>query len=239
MIVLDLYNAIGKRKSCRAYHSQPFEQEKLAKIDEVISGLMSLYPGQTLQWRLAEKLKGPFKVDAPHYLIISGQGKSGEAENTGFIFQQLFLWFNQQAIGSVWLGGPKDASKALAGKDIIAMAFGDPVESIHRTKSEFKRKPIEEITNSPEDPRIQAVHLAPSGMNLQPWYLEKSGDKVLLYEKILRPPISLFYKLTEVDMGIALCHYALACKQLARPFDFKRIQAEGNRKGYRLFGELV
>lgn len=233
---MNLYQAISKRKSCRAFSEKPLHQAKLREIGEVIEDFMTLYPDVTLKWRLAEKMKGPFKVKAPHYLIISGQGKAGEAESAGFIFQQLFLWFNLNGIGSVWLGGPKDVNKT--NEDIVAMAFGEPKETIERTLSEFKRKPIEGITNSPDDPLIRAVHLAPSGINLQPWYLEKTDNKVLLYEKLLKPPISLMYKLTEVDMGIALCHYALACKEYNKPFNFKRSDEKGEKKGYKLFGKL-
>jgi hypothetical protein len=121
---------------------------------------------------------------------------------------------------------------------IISIAFGQTKGPVHRSQSEFKRKPIDEITNAPEDTCIQAVHLAPSGMNLQPWYLEKVGDKVLLYKQSIKPPLSLVYKKTEVDMGIALCHYALACRHFGKSFAFARKNREAGQKGYRLFGEL-
>ncbi|MCC6103268.1 MAG: hypothetical protein LIV22_05500, partial [Olegusella sp.] len=105
-------------------------------------------------------------------------------------------------------------------------------------ESEFKRKPIDEITNAPDDPCIQAVRLAPSGMNLQPWYLEKADNKTLLYEQVLKPPVSLAYRKTAVDMGIALCHYALACRRFGKPFSFERQSGLGDKRGYRLFGAL-
>ena len=236
---MDLFDNINKRKACRTYSGQPFGQERLDEISEALAGFQPLYPGIALEWRLAQEMKGFFKVDAPYYLIISGQGREGEAENAGFIGQQLTLWFNHHGIGSVWLGGSKDAQALSAEQDIIAIAFGEPAGPIQREISEFKRKPIEEITNAPEDPCIQAVHLAPSGLNLQPWYLEKTQGKVLLYRQILRPPVSLFYKLSEVDLGIALCHYALACEHLGKEFTFTRHDAKGNKKGFRLFGELT
>lgn len=235
---MDLFDAINKRKSCRSYTERSFDRERLAEVSDAINGFTPLYPDVALEWRFAEKMKGPFKVDAPHYLIISGQGKSGEAESAGFIFQQLMLWFNLHKIGSVWLGGPKDVKENPSGKDIIAIAFGEPKETVCRNESEFKRKPISEITNSPDDPLIQAVHLAPSGMNLQPWYLEKTHDKVLLYRKILNPPFSLMYKLADVDLGIALCHYAVACQHLGKSFVFKRCEEKRSKKGFGLFGEL-
>lgn len=235
---MDLFDSINRRKSCRNYTGQPFDKEQLEEIREAISGFKPLYPDVRLEYRFAAKTKGIFKVQAPHYLIVSGQGKAGEAENAGFLFQQLILWFDAHDIGSVWLGKTKDI-EATNDNDIIVIAFGQANESVHRSESEFKRKAINEITNAPENPCIQAVHLAPSGMNLQPWYLEKSGDKVLLYKQSLKPPLSLVYKKTEVDMGIALCHYALACKRFDKPFVFNRKDEDAGKKGYRLFGELA
>lgn len=236
---MNLYAAINKRKSCREYTGRPFDQDQLSRIGDAINNFMPLYTDVAVEWRFSKKMKGPFKVNAPHYLIISGQGKKGEAESAGFLFQQLMLWFNLHKIGSVWLGGPRDVNQNLSGKDIVAIAFGEPEGKIQRHESKFRRKPIAEITNCPEDPCIQAVHLAPSGLNLQPWYLEKRDDRVFLYRKILSPPVSLFYKLVKVDLGISLCHYALACQNIGKPFVFKPCDEGGDKKGFSLFGELV
>lgn len=235
---MNLFEAISRRKSCRSYAGQPFDRERLEEIRRAIDGFESLYPDVPLAYRFAAQTKGLFKAEAPHYLIVSGQGKNGEPESAGFIYQQLVLWFDTHDIGSVWLGMAKDLAQNHDGKDIITIAFGQPKGEVHRGESEFKRKPIGEITNAPDDPCVQAVHLAPSGMNLQPWYLEKARDKTLIYEQILRPPLSLAYTKTGVDMGIALCHYALACKHFGKPFAFERKHGEVNKKGYRLFGEL-
>lgn len=235
---MDLFDSINKRKSCRNYTQKPFSQEQLEDIRRAIDGFDSLYPDVPLTCRFVTETKGLFKIKAPHYLIVSGQGKERELENAGFLFQQLVLWFDAHDIGCVWLGKTKDVEQNQRGKDLIAIAFGEAQGSVHRGEAEFKRKPITEITNAPENPCIQAVHLAPSGMNIQPWYLDQTGDAVLLYKQNLTPPLSLAYKKTEVDMGIALCHYALACKRLNQPFTFVRKNGESGKKGYRLFGEI-
>ena len=235
---MDLFEAINKRKSCRSYTGQPFDQGQLDEFHKIIDGFKSLYPDVPLEYRFVTETEGLFKVEAPHYLIVSGQGKEGEPENAGFIGEQLVLWFDRHDIGSVWLGKTKDVQRSRTGKDIITIAFGQPQGEVHRDESEFKRKPIDEITNAPDDPCIQAVRLAPSGMNLQPWYLEKADNKTLLYEQVLKPPVSLAYRKTAVDMGIALCHYALACRRFGKPFSFERQSGLGDKRGYRLFGAL-
>lgn len=236
---MDLYDSIFQRKSCREYVETPLADECLKDIRNAIEGFKPLYPDVLIDYRFAAETKGLFRVKAPHYLIISGQGKEGEMESAGFLFQQLALWFDANELGCVWLGQAKDVQRNKNGKDIVAIAFGRTVGLMHRAVTEFKRKPIEEVTNTPEDARMKAVHFAPSGMNLQPWYLEKQREKVLLYEQILKTPLSLAYKKTKVDMGIALCHYALASRYIGKSFFFRRVNEGGNKEGYKLFGEIV
>lgn len=235
---MDLFNEINKRKSCRKYKSEPFSDERLNEIAKAIQSFEPLYPNIKLDFRFVKKTRGMFHVEASHYLIISGQGKEGEQENAGFIYEQLVLWFSLNGTGCVWLGKSKDIKTDNKGKDIITIAFGEPDEPLYRKESEFRRKSIDMITNIPDDNCIKSVLLAPSGMNLQPWFFEKKDNKIIVYEQIIRPPLSLTYKLTKIDMGIALCHYALACAHYDKPFAFERKDGISNKKGYKLFGEL-
>lgn len=235
---MNLYTSIERRKSCRKYDMKPLDDDVIREIEDAIKGFKSLYPEVAIEHRFSKKVKGRFHVDSPHYLIISGQGNQGELENAGFMFEQLVLWLDAKEIGSVWLGASKDAEGEDTKNDIIVLAFGNATESVHRTKEEFKRKPIHTITNAAEEPCIQAVHLAPSGMNTQPWYFEKEEDKVLVYRQKLKPPVSMVYKLSEVDMGIALCHYAVACEETGKPFSFIRETTMPGKDGYLPFGVI-
>lgn len=235
---MNLFYEINKRKSCRKYKTTPLSDERLQEIESVIQSFSSLYSDRKLDFRFVRKTKGMFHVEAPHYLIISGQRKDGEQENAGFIYEQLVLWFSLNGIGCVWLGKSKDIKQGNKEKDIITIAFGEADEPIYRKESEFRRKSIELITNIPDDKCIHSILLAPSGMNLQPWYFEKKDNKIIVYEQILKPPLSFTYKLTNIDMGIALCHYALACEHYGKPFIFQRKEGESDKKGYKIFGEL-
>lgn len=233
---MDLFDSISRRKACRNYVAEPLREELLVEIETALNTFKPLCPDAPLNYRFASETKGIFHVKAPHYLVISGQGKKGEEENAGFIGQQLMLWLDAHGLGGVWLGASKDATKERSSLDIIVLAFGKPEGSPHREISEFKRKQISEITNSPDDECIKAVHLAPSGMNIQPWYLEKTEGKLLFYRQLLKPPMSLVYKLTRIDMGIALCHCAVACEQLGKPFRFHPGGDAAAKKGYQYFG---
>lgn len=235
-LTADLYSSIFQRKSTRTYESQPLPEEMLGDIEKAIEALHPLDPSVTLDHRFARKTKGLYRADAPHYLIVSGQGNEGELEETGFRYEQLVLWLDAKGVGSVWLGSTRDAEKSDTDNDIVALAFGQAAKALHRTPVEFNRKPIEEITNAPDDECIQAAHLAPSGMNTQPWYFMKTEDKVFVYQRKLKPPISLMYKLSDLDMGIGLCHYALACEKIGKPFSFTRTAKIQGKPGFVPFG---
>ena len=236
---MDLYASIARRKSCRKYDMQPLGQETMTAIEDAIKGFTPLYADVPLAWRYTSRVNGRFHVEAPHYLIISGKGKSGEAENAGFLFEQLALWFDAMEIGCVWLGGAKDAQAGSTEGDMITIGFGKTLEPVHRERAAFKRTPIEKITNAPDDMCVQAAHLAPSGMNTQPWFFEKMEGKTLVYEQKLRPPISLIYKHSDIDMGIGLCHYAMACRQTGRQFTFARAEDLPQKRGYMPFGVIT
>lgn len=217
---MSLYQSIFRRKSCRKYDMTALEPAFFEEMNRAIEGFDQLYGDAPLTYRLSTKVKGQYHVAAPHYLVISGSGKAGEQANAGFVFEQLCLWLDQKEIGCVWLGASKDASGGKESDDLIILALGKTTEPVHREAAGFKRKEIATITNAPEDACMQAVHVAPSGMNVQPWYFEKQADRVLVYQEKLNPPISLLYKHAPLDVGIALCHYSLACKEQGRAFRF-------------------
>lgn len=235
---MDLFDAISRRKSCRKYILEPLSDAQLKEIEVALDSFEPLFKDVALSYRFVRETKGMFHVLAPHYLIISGAGKEGEPENAGFIGQQLVLWLSSRGLGSVWLGASRDASTSHKRSDIIIIALGKTETSPYRDPSEFKRKDISEVTNAVDDKCIQSMHLAPSGLNVQPWYFEKTSDKLLIYRQILKPPISLAYKLTQVDMGIALSHYMIACKHYHKPFKFHLGGKAESKKGYTYFGYI-
>ncbi|MCL2339371.1 MAG: hypothetical protein FWC59_00505 [Actinomycetia bacterium] len=231
----DLYAAISQRKSCRKYDMTSLAAADLASIDAAIAGMEQLDPELRLTYRYSQKAKGLFHIEAPHYLVVEGSGAAGELEAAGFLFQQLDLWLNAQGLGSVWLGSSRDAETKNE-RDIIMMGFGRPRDNEHRRQlADFKRVPIAEMTNAPDDLAIQAVHLAPSGRNLQPWYLEQNGDGVLVYYR-LPSGLAAAYKLTDLDMGIALAHYMLAARHQGRDFHFQRSDDLPAKAGWLAFG---
>lgn len=220
---------IRKRKSIRKYNLAPLDAATLEKVQAHIMSIKPLYPDVNYSVEIVNKTKGIFNVKAPHYLIFGSEEKDGAYENIGFIGQQLDLFFSESGIGSCWLGASKpEAKEESALSFVICMAFGKPAEPLHRDISEFKRKPLNEVSEG-IDKRLEAARLAPSAVNAQNWYFAAKNGIIHCYRKKSNPLLGFIYnKLHCIDMGIALCHIA----EESEKFDFVKESNVTERKGY-------
>ena len=221
---------IRKRKSIRKYVKTPLDGATLGKVRERIANISPLYPDIEYSIDIAGKTKGLFAKDvaAPHYLVFRSIEKDGAYENIGFIGQQLDLFFSGNGIGSCWLGMAKPEEKA-GMPYIISMAFGKPDEPLHRGISDFKRKPLSEISEG-TDGRLVAARLAPSGMNAQAWFFSANDGVIRCYRK----KSMLLDKLSRIDMGIALWHIASESES----FSFIKEPNVPEHKGYVYVGTV-
>ncbi|MCL1974925.1 MAG: nitroreductase [Firmicutes bacterium] len=206
-----MYEIIQKRKSIRKYDLTPVDTAILEKVQAQIDKVKPLYPDIKYSVEIVNKIKGVFNnVRAPHYLIFGSEEKEGSLENIGFIGQQLNLYFAESGLGCCWLGGAKSQGlEASALPYVICMAFGKPAEPLHRILSEFKRKPLQEISQGNDD-RLEACRLAPSAVNAQNWYFIAEKGKIHCYRKKSDSLLGFIYnRLHCIDMGIALYHIAI------------------------------
>jgi len=83
-------------------------------------------------------------------------------------------------------------------------------------------------SGSPWDEALECLHLAPSASNKQPWRLVRTlsgGPSFHLYLHEDSSYNSAYgdVKLQDVDMGIAMAHFELACRQLDLPGAWTRL----------------
>jgi nitroreductase len=227
---------IRKRKSIRKYDQTPLDTETLNLIKAYINILKPLYPGIRYSIEVVNKTKGIFNIKSPHYMLFGSEEKEGYLENIGFVGQQMDLFLSENGIGACWLGATKPTEKESTSLPyVICLAFGKPAEPLHRTVSEFKRKPLNEISEG-TDGRLEAARLAPSATNSQNWYFIAEAGKIHCYRRRANNPLLgfIYNKLHTIDMGIALCHIALESED----FNFVKEAGISERKVHIYMGTV-
>ncbi|HCC35231.1 MAG TPA: hypothetical protein DEQ02_06190 [Ruminococcaceae bacterium] len=217
---MDLYSPIFTRKSTRNYDMTPLGSETLQQIEKLISETAPLLPNSKITHKIVgpEGAKGMALPKAPHFMLISGKDQPLRSVCAGFLYQRVELFLYSMGYATNWLSTLK--SKQNDPDFIVGFAFGKPAEPATRKLAEFERKSLSEIAKG-TDSRLEAVRLAPSGLNKQPWYFTVDGNAVhVYYQKSLGGLMGMMYKLTAVDVGLALCHMAVASEHEGKPFLF-------------------
>ena len=235
-----LYDAIFKRRSVRSY-SGPLTAEMMEKVEEFARSLTPLHPGIRTELRLlnGDDVRGPFKVAAPHFLVLYSEPGEGSAANAGFLLQQMDLFLSSNGIGSCWQGGPRPSEGHSAdGKEfIISLALGMSDGEVHRRDvREFKRKVMGEITSlTGMNELLEPARLAPSAMNRQNWYFtgDRNGIRVHHARSVL------IGRMNQVNAGIALCHIWLAALHSGKDARLVCEEEVSSPKGYSYAASVV
>lgn len=200
-----LYQAIFHRKSVRKYDSTPLTQEVLDALKGFIAELKPLIPGIKTEVKLLPQ--SIVKTNAPQSLCIYSEKKDGWRMNAGFLMEQIDLYLSANNIGACWRGGSKPAKGSVQMPQdmvfVITLCIGTPAQEMHRANAaEFKRESLNTISPVSDLYHVlEAVRLAPSALNKQPWYFSGSADRII----VSRKKSLLIDKMNQVDIGIALC----------------------------------
>ncbi len=245
---MELYNPIFKRKSIRNYSDKELSRGKLEEIQKYLNRLEGLYEKIETEISIVRRddkiddaisgLIGNIgRVKAPHYIVSASEKESGYLENIGYRLEPLVLKLTDMNIGTCWLGShfnEDELRKSLDLKDdfnipaIIAMGFPKEENAFRENPGQAKRKELPEIIsggmeNLTEEWKtiLDAVRLAPSAMNKQPWRFEifKDGAHLFIDKKgdLAQKLANRFGNLEEmnkIDAGIALSHVKIAGEYL-------------------------
>jgi len=213
-----LSQTIYKRKSDRKFTRNPVE---ILDNDNDLMLAFNLVPLiDNIKVKVKVLRKNEVKNDRTDYCIaFYSEEKPLHLENIGFIGQQLDLVLQSQGLGTCWWGmkKPKKEYKKIDGLVcVITMTVGHPQNNEKRTYPKgFIRKQAKDIIigNTESDKLIEAVRIAPSAVNLQPWLIEKTDSKYSFY---LRKPKNLIERMIPdmrlIDIGIAMAHLFVQAK---------------------------
>jgi nitroreductase len=172
-----------------------------------------------------------FISGARNYLVLLRSESQIAALNAGYYFEHVVLYCTSLGLGTCWLGGTfkrSDFAKQIdvpADKIIdIVLPVGQAAEKMRlRDKllksfaGSAKRKPFGEMffadgfsaplsEDSKFGAELEAVRIAPSAVNKQPWRVSVDGDKVRFYCDGIEKEFGA------INMGIAMCHFEVACQ---------------------------
>jgi len=218
-----LADAIYYRKSTRSYSDEIVPLlENSGDLVEAF-GLISLVSDIKVSVRVLESHEVKNKK-AKYCIGFYSEDKPLALENVGFIGQQLDLILQSQGIATCWWGmkKPKKEFKKVDGLEcfITMMAGIEAKDEKREYPNGFKRKAVADIIVSDvasdelSDKFIEAVRIAPSAVNRQPWLIEKVvNDTYNFYLKKSSNPLDLIIgDMRNIDLGIATAHLFVQAK---------------------------
>lgn len=178
------------------------------------------------------------------YLVGVTENNKESLLDFAYAFQKLVLFLTERGIGTCWMGGTFSRNSfeqeiQLGEKEFIPCitpigypnqkqrVFDKAVRLVVKADNKkpwdklfyttnFERALLKEDAGLFELP-IEMVRLGPSASNKQPWRLVVSEDRTVCHFYIEHTPnysSKLGYDMQLLDMGIAMCHFELACQEL-------------------------
>ncbi|MEG0376916.1 MAG: nitroreductase family protein [Eubacterium sp.] len=185
---------------------------------------------------------GIIKNPQAFLVAICDRGDFSE-EALGYTFEKVVLYCTQLGLGTCWIGGTFNkgafADRAeLKNKEMlpiispVGMASSTPslmsktmsLMTKQRSRRAFETLFFKEHWNVPLSQKtagvygipLEMVRLAPSSRNDQPWKVLLDGKNVHFYRTLPR-------SMNRIDLGIALCHFDLSCKELGLKGHFEKV----------------
>lgn len=237
---MDILEIIRRRQSCRTYNGLRLDKATIAALEEEIKALPRLFEDvavpeiRVVDHDDAEGRLGTygFITGARQFLVMASGKSQAEQVQAGFMFEALVLKATEMNLSTCWLGGTfRRGSFAEAfgnidhGREIsIVSPIGHPTPRrrfaerlMRRVVKADHRKPFARLFQgaSPDSPlgmALEAVRLAPSSSNSQPWRCvvtggEGSGEETVTFS------CAASGRFSAIDMGIAYCHFLLASRR--------------------------
>lgn len=250
---------IKTRHSVRTYENSELSSDVIKKIEvylEEINSSKGLF-GEKIRVNLVKKNDGDKEIKLGTYGVIKGANyyltaAYDKSENglydLGYLFEKVVLFCTSIDLGTVWLGGTFNKgkfAKAIELKESEALPIVSPV-GIEAEKKSFIAKMFGGNTNKRNEfssiffkenfdtplsfgeaseygQVLENVRLAPSAMNKQPWRIVKEGKNYHIYNEGKM-------EMSQIDIGIALCHFELSVKEKGLNGEFKVLSDKNNDK---------
>lgn len=175
-----------------------------------------------------------------------------DLEELGYEMEVAVLYATYLGLGTCWLGGTfkkEQFAKAMEVKENEIFSIISPIgynkdkkslmdSAIRFMANSAKRKEWNEIffirdfetpltkysTLGDYKTVLENVRLAPSASNKQPWRIVKNGNTFHFFlQQTKGYSDKLGFDIQRVDMGIAMCHFELTCKEMNLKGKFQKV----------------
>jgi hypothetical protein len=211
-----IYPYIFKRKSVRLYKELRISHDLLQKIIDQSEITRPVIDDFIYEIKIVDgqQLKGFLNFKPPMGLILYSQDHPLANFFAGLIMQKVDLLCSANGLGACWLGMASSKIETENGmKARITLSVGLADEPLHRENlTQFRRLDITQIRDFPYwDQLLEAVRVAPSATNGQPWYFKVKEESIALtFRKRLDVKDIFVNHLRWIDLGISCCHLLLA-----------------------------
>jgi len=240
---MTIQEAIRARRSVRTFDGSGLRPEDTEKILAYAEDTANPYAIPITWRMLDLKKDGlSSPVITGETVYVAGKLKKipHAEEAFGFSFERLLLYAWSLGVGSTWIAGTLDRpaferAMELEANEVLPcvspLGYAAKRMSLRET---MMRKGIRADTRQdfgalvfregfgkalqPEEAGrlrlpLELVLLAPSAVNKQPWRIVVSGNTVHFYEKRSKGFVTDGWDIQKIDLGIALCHFALASEE--------------------------
>ena len=183
------------------------------------------------------------KVKAPHYIVVTSNKGKDYLENVGFAIEKVILQLTTLGLATCWLEcnvkrddilefvkledvklDEEDEEKDLEYPvSIISFGYAEKSESLFRSShAEPDRERVKHIYKNLDRKWIKilnAVRVAPSVKNCQPWIFYGEEDGIYLYEEKQKKSIE---DMSKISIGAALRHFDIACNKFGISVKYKK-----------------
>jgi len=207
------YAPIFERKSIRKYAETPLTAEQLKLVKAEMEAVVPLLPNEKFKLELNPSKEG-WRIYG--YCENTPMGNV----NLGYVLQQLDLALHIADLGRLWYGfgrAPRDVKAPKGLSYAMCLKIGAADEPLNRELAAFDRR--ESVTTNPALAELlEPARLAPSAMNSQPWMFSGDANCIHVWRQKLGIKKLVLGRMNLIDMGIALCHAALAIEHAGKAF---------------------
>ena len=260
---MKISEVIEKRRSVRTFDGAKLREEDAKAIMEFAGNAGNPYDIPiTWKLLDAGKygLSSPVIVGADTFIAGKMSRVPYAEEAFGYSFEKIVLFAESIGAGTTWIAGTMNRSAFELAVELepgevlpCVSPLGYPAKKMSLREIMMRKgikadsrldfgelffdgsfeKPLTEEKAGALKDVLEAVRLAPSAVNKQPWRVVVQGGKAHFYEKRSKGYVSGDgWDIQRIDMGIALCHFDLIAKEQGLDVSFEiadpELSADGN-----------